>query len=90
MRLPPHPWWRHLPPAERRRRAVQLGRHRLLSGLARPRLRILLAGLVYAGLSLLPLLIGQLHLSLLALLPLVLVPPLGYLTYLLAWHEFHR
>jgi hypothetical protein len=79
-----------VPPAERWRRAARLALRRLLSALARRRLRILLAVLVYAGLCLLPLLIGQLHLTLLALLPLVLVPPLGYLTYRLAWHEFHR
>jgi hypothetical protein len=44
----------------------------------------------YGLLCLLPLLIGQPHLSMYALLPVFLVPPVAYLGYLLAWHEFHR
>lgn len=86
----PHPWWRHVPPAERPGRSLQLALLQLRAGLSRRRSRILLVLLVYGGLCALPLLVGQGALTLLAVLPLVLVPPVGYLTYWLAWHEFHR
>jgi hypothetical protein len=46
--------------------------------------------LFYAGLCLLPLGFGQPLLTVLALLPLLVVPPVIYMAYLIAWHEFHR
>lgn len=85
-----HPWWRHVAQGERPGLAWQLRWLRLREHLSRRRSRILLALMLYAGLCLVPLTIGQPHLSLMATLPLLLVPPLGYLVYLMAWHEFHR
>ena len=85
-----HPWRSHLPPGQRASRALQLAGLRWRERLQRRRSRILLALIVYVALCLLPLRIGQPHLTLMALLPLLLVPPVGYLAYLLAWHEFHR
>ena len=38
----------------------------------------------------LPLLFNQPIISLFALLPLLLVPPVGMLVYLLVWKEFHE
>jgi hypothetical protein len=87
---PGHPWWRHVPPAERRRRRLDLIRTRLGSLLVRRRTRILATLLFYGVLCLIPLALGQPHLSLLALLPLFAVPPVAYLAYLIVWHEFHR
>jgi hypothetical protein len=87
---PGHPWWQHLPPAERSRRQTQHRRQRWLTWLLRPRQRLLFTLLVYGLLCASPLLIGQPHLSLMALLPLILVPPVAYLMYVMAWHEFHR
>jgi hypothetical protein len=51
---------------------------------------ILASLLFYGGLCLLPLGFGQPVLTVLALLPLFVVPPVVYLAYMIAWHEFHR
>ena len=85
-----HPWWHHLPKSRRQGRQLELLWLRCCNQLARRSNQMRLALLIYLGLCLLPLLIGQPHLSLMALLPVLLVPPVGYLAYLLAWHEFHR
>ena len=85
-----HPWWAHIPASERSRLRRRLLRLRLRTWVAGSRQRILLTTVGYLLLCLLPLLHGQWHLSVLAVLQLLLVPPVGYLVYLLAWHEFHR
>lgn len=85
-----HPWWAHVPAAERAQRRRALGRTRFLSQLRRRRVRIAGALLSYVLLGLMPLAFGQPHLTVFALLPLVMVPPVAYLAYLIAWHEFHR
>ncbi len=85
-----HPWWRHVPASDRGRRRLALLRVRLFGRLRQRRTALVAALLFYGGLCLLPLTFAQPHLTLLALLPLVAVPPLAYLAYLIAWHEFHR
>ena len=85
-----HPWWRHVPQSERSERRRAIRRERLHGWLRQRRQWIVLSLLTYGLFCLVPLLIGQPHLSLLAGLPLLLVPPVAYLTFLLAWHEFHR
>jgi len=85
-----HPWWVHVPEAERARRQGELRRARLLSRLRLRRVRIGAALFFYLLLALIPLAFGQPHLTGFALLPLVFVPPVTYLAYLIAWHEFHR
>ncbi len=85
-----HPWWHHIPSGERAQRVWQIRRLRVAAWLRARHHRILLTLVFYVLLCLLPLLIGQPHLSAYALLPVVLVPPVAYLAYLLAWHEFHR
>ena len=64
--------------------------HLLLSRLRLRRVRIGAALFFYLLLALIPLAFGQPHLTGFALLPLVFVPPVTYLAYLIAWHEFHR
>jgi hypothetical protein len=85
-----HPWWVHVPRSERAGRLQRLRWLRLREWLKRRGTRIRLAVLVYVLLCVLPLLIGQPHLTMFALLPVLLVPPVGYMAYLLAWHDYHR
>ncbi|MEB3255358.1 MAG: hypothetical protein VKJ05_03105 [Synechococcaceae cyanobacterium] len=88
--LQEHPWWPYVPPASRGRRRRELALARLRAALLQRRVAIVLALLFYGGLCLLPLAIGQPVLTAFALLPLLLVPPVVYMAYLIAWHEFHR
>lgn len=91
--LPPPealPWWRHLPPGEQRRRRREIRRLRLKAWLNRRGSRIQLALALYLLFCLVPLLLGQPLLTAFALLPLLLLPLLGYLDYWLVWKEFHR
>ena len=88
--LDPHPLWRYLPadkqtPGHRRR----LQRQRLWAWMQNRRQRISLLLTLYVVLWMLPLLWGQVLISLFALLPLLLVPPLGWLVYWLVWKDFH-
>jgi hypothetical protein len=85
-----HPWWVHVPRSERAGRVRRLRWLRFREWLKRRGTRIRLAVLVYILLCVLPLLIGQPHLTMFALLPVLLVPPVGYMAYLLAWHDYHR
>ena len=85
-----HPWWKHVPPASRGRRRREMALARLKDLLLRRRVALAASLLFYGGLCLLPLGFGQPLLTVLALLPLLVVPPVIYLAYLIAWHEFHR
>lgn len=93
LRLPqrqPHPWLAYLPPHQRRaarrqRRWLQL---RAWLGVRRHQVQLLLAA--YLLFALLPLALGLVTLSGFAILPLLLVPPVGYLIYWLVWKEFHH
>ena len=55
--------------------------------LKRQRIALLLVG--YVLVWSIPLLLGEPLLSVFALVPLVLVPPVGLLIYRLVWKEFH-
>jgi hypothetical protein len=88
---PPHPWWHHLPPERRSR----LEHHRLLlrrlrAWMLQRRQMIAISVGFYLLLCLLPLVLGLPALGLVAVLPLLLVPPIGYLVYWLMWKEFHQ
>jgi hypothetical protein len=85
-----HPWWRHLPRAERRSIRWELRRLRFQAWWDRRASRTLVMLLIYLGFCAVPFFIGQIHLAAIAALPLILVPPIAYLSYLLIWHEFHR
>ena len=84
-------WSGFLPPEQRRRAERERRLRRLVTSLRRP--RSLLVVLVVADVVL-ALALGiwaqSLTLAVLALLPLVLAPPIGYLAYWLLWHDFHR
>lgn len=86
----PHPFWHHLPPERRSRTArwaLQL--RRLRSWLGKRRQRVTLTLVVYLLVWSLPLLVGQPVITVFALMPLLLVPPVGWLVYWLVWKEFH-
>ena len=55
--------------------------------LKRQRIALLLVG--YLLVWSIPLLLGEPLLTVFALVPLVLVPPVGLLIYFLVWQEFH-
>jgi hypothetical protein len=91
---PPRPqqdgWWRFVPHEERGERLRTIRRLRLQSLLRRRPLQIGLLMGFYAVLCLLTLALGYGGLALLAVLPLLLAPPLGYLVYWLTWKEFNE
>lgn len=86
----PHPWWPHVPAGDRRRLRRQARWLRLRAWMERRPHQIQLLVGVYLGLCAIPVLLGLVGLGGLALLPLLLVPPVGYLVYRLVWLEFHR
>ena len=85
-----HPWLEYVPGSRRPR--VRLERQCLLLksrlSLASVQIALLLAG--YLLFCLLPLAFGLVTLTGFAVLPLLLVPPVGYLIYWLVWNEFHH
>jgi hypothetical protein len=90
LRQPPHPWWRHLP-QERRgsQQRIRILARRLRAWLRQRRQLIALAVGFYLVLCGLLIPLGLPSLAFVALLPLVLVPPVGGLVYWLVWKEFH-
>jgi hypothetical protein len=83
-------WADYLPAHEQRRRRRERQRRRFLQTLQRPRVRIGLCLLIY-GLWTLALLVGGMGFPFaLALLPLLALPPVGYLAWWLVWREFHH
>ena len=63
---------------------------RLNAWLGGRRQRIGLITIIYLILWSIPLLLGQPLISFFAVLPLLLVPPVGVLVYRLVWKEFHE
>ena len=87
---PIHPLWAFLPREQRSLQALfHLRRRRLWAWLKQKRQRIGLVVILYLLIWSIPLLAGEPMLSAFAVLPLVLVPPVGYLVYWLVWNEFH-
>ena len=86
----PHPFWHHLPPDRRTRTARwALKLQRLKAWLGGRRQRVCLTVVVYLLVWSMPLLVGQPVITVFALMPLLLVPPVGWLVYWLVWKEFH-
>ena len=86
----PHPLWRYLPQERRTaRHRQQLRARRLLAWAQGRRERLVGITSLYVLIWLIPLLMGQPIITLFALLPLLLVPPVGWLVYWLVWREFH-
>jgi len=87
----PHPWWHHLPPErQQRRHRIALLARRLLSWLKQRRQLIGVALGLYLALCLLPVLRGLPGLGLVAVLPVLLVPPVGAMIYWLVWQDYHQ
>lgn len=85
-----NPFWQYLPDERRtRREQLALRARRLVSHFQRRRERVILVTTIYVVIWLLPLILGQALITVFALLPLLLVPPLGLLMYWLIWQEFH-
>ena len=88
---PIHPLWTFLPREQRSRKALfQLRLRRIWAWLKQKRQRIGLVVILYMLIWSIPLLVGEHLLTAFAFLPLVLVPPVGYLVYWLVWKEFHN
>ena len=86
----PHPLWHYLPPNRRNRRERFAFRfRRLLARLQGCRERVVVVTGFYVLIWLIPLVLGQVLITVFALLPLLLVPPVGLLVYWLVWREFH-
>lgn len=86
----PHPLWHYLPPDRRNRRErVAFSLRRLLARLQGRRERVVVVTGFYVLIWLIPLVLGQVLITVFALLPLLLVPPVGLLVYWLVWREFH-
>ena len=86
-----HLFWQHLPQERKTRQArLMLQARRLNAWLGGRRQRIGLITIIYLILWSIPLLLGQPLLSFFAVLPLLIVPPVGLLVYRLVWKEFHE
>mgnify|MGYP006278982321 CR=1 FL=1 len=87
----PHPWWHLLPPERRSREAVlKLELRRLKAWLSLRPQRIKATIAAYLLLAALPMLLGLPLLGLVALVPLILAPPVAYLLYWLVWKDYHH
>ena len=86
-----HLFWQHLPQERKTRQArLMLQARRLNAWVGGRRQRIGLITIIYLILWSIPLLLGQPLISFFAVLPLLLVPPVGLLVYRLVWKEFHE
>ena len=85
-----HPLWPYRPAQARTPLAsLRLRLRRLWAWLKQKRQRIALVLIGYVLIWSIPLLLGEPLLTVFALLPLLLVPPVGLLIYRLVWKEFH-
>ena len=85
-----HPLWPYRPSKSRTPLArLRLRMRRLWAWLKLKRQRIALVLTSYVLVWSIPLLLGEPLLTVFALVPLLLVPPVGLLIYRLVWKEFH-
>ena len=86
----PHPLWSYLPVERRTKRCLwNLRFRRIWAWLKGRNQRIIVFTIAYLITWSLPVLLGQALISFFALLPVLLVPPVGFLVYWLVWKEFH-
>ena len=86
-----HLFWKHLPQERKTRQARwRLYARRLLAWCGGRQQRIGLVIGFYLVLWSIPLLLGEPLISFFAVIPLLLVPPVGILLYRLVWEEFHE
>ncbi len=87
---PIHPLWEYLPEDQRSaRQLTALRRRRFWAWFKQRRQRITAILVGYVLVWTVPLLLGQPLMTVFAMLPLLLVPPVGYLVYWLVWMEFN-
>ena len=85
-----HPLWHYRPTKDQTPLALlRLRMRRLWAWLKQKRQRIAMVLIGYVLVWSIPLLLGEPLLSVFALMPLLLVPPVGLLIYRLVWKEFH-
>ena len=85
-----HPLWRHLPQERQNRREMFILRNRrLIARFQGRRERVILVTTLYVVTWSLPLIFGQPLITFFALLPLILVPPVGWMVYQLVSREFN-
>ena len=85
-----HPLWRYLPrERQNRQERLRLRSRRLVARLQGRRERVVLVTTIYVLIWSIPLLVGQPLITFFALLPLLLVPPVGWMVYRLMWREFN-
>jgi hypothetical protein len=85
-----HPLWPYRPAkAQTPLARLRLRMRRLWAWLKQKRQRIAMVLIGYVLIWSIPLLLGEPLLSVFALMPLVLVPPVGLLIYRLVWREFN-
>ena len=85
-----HPLWPYRPAkAQAPLARLRLRMRRLGAWLKQKRQRIALVLIGYVLIWSIPLLLGEPLLTVFALVPLMLVPPVGLLIYRLVWKEFH-
>ena len=85
-----HPLWPYRPAkAQTPLARLRLRIRRLWARLKQKRQRIALVLIGYVLVWSIPLLVGKPLLSVFALMPLLLVPPVGLLIYRLVWREFN-
>ncbi len=86
-----HVFWQHLPPESKTVSArLSLRRRRLIAWFGGRKQRIGLVLAIYLITWSIPLLAGQPMISVFAVIPLILVPPVGLLIYCLVWKDFHE
>ncbi len=83
-------WSAYVPRGQRRSLLLKRAWQRFRTTLATQRVLIALMVLSYLAICLGLILWGGPSLGVLALLPLLLGPPVGYLAYWLVWREFHE
>jgi len=85
-----HPLWRYLPQERQNRREMLMFRgRRLIARLQGRKERVILVTTLYVVIWSLPLLFGQTLITFFALLPLLVVPPVGWMVYQLVSREFN-
>ena len=85
-----HPFWQHQSPQRKTARArTTLKLQRFWAWLQGKKQRLAMVLGFYLMIWFIPLALGQPLITVFALLPLLVVPPVGLLVYWLIWREFH-
>jgi hypothetical protein len=88
-KLQDHPWWNHLPEHKRHAARSRSRWRQRKERFSQRRNLIATTTLLYLLVCLIPLLFGASTVSVLALMPILLMPALLAMIWWLAWKEFH-